>query len=86
MRIVCIDNKVIRTDSRGVSYLKTDEFLKVGKSYETFMTPKEFETCSVVGLCDEETEDDIVGDRLYDKYLFLPIAEWREKQLNEIGI
>ena len=86
MRIVCIDNKIIRTDSRGVSYLKTDEFLKVGKSYETFMSPKEFEICSVVGLWYEETEDDIVDDRVYSKYLFVTIEQWREMQLNKLDI
>jgi hypothetical protein len=77
---------VRRYHSNGDVYEVVDSFLKIGKSYETFMSPQEFENGSVVGLCDEESEDEIVDDRVYDKYLFMPIAEWREKQLNKLGI
>ena len=86
MRVVCISNMVRRYHSNGDVYEIVDPFLKIGKSYETFMSPREFEICSVVGLWVEGTESDIVGDRVYDKYLFIPIAEWREKQLNKLGI
>jgi hypothetical protein len=84
MRVVCISNLTRRYHSNGDVYEVVSPFLKIGKSYETFMSPKEFETCSVVGLWDEETEDDIVGDRVYDRYLFISIEEWREMQLNKI--
>jgi hypothetical protein len=84
MRVVCISNLTRRYHSNGDVYEVIDPFLKIGKSYETFMPPKEFENGSVVGLWDEESEDEIVGDRLYDKYLFISIEDWRDKQLNEL--
>ena len=84
MRVVCINNMVKRTNSNGESYEKPDKFLIIGKSYETFMRPDEFERCSVVGLDDDEREGEIVGDRVYDKYLFVTLDEWREIQLNKI--
>ena len=86
MKVVCISNLTRRYHSNGDVYEVVDPFLKIGKSYETFMSPKEFENGSVVGLWDEESEDEIVGDRVYDKYLFISIEEWREIQLLKLGI
>ena len=86
MKVVCISNLTRRYHSNGDVYEVVDPFLKIGKSYETFMSPKEFENVSVVGLWDEESEDEIVGDRVYDKYLFISIEEWREIQLLKLGI
>ena len=84
MKVVCINNMVKRTKSNGESYEKSDKFLIIGKSYETFMRPDEFEICTVVGLGDDEREGEIVGDRVYNKNLFVTLDEWREMQLNKI--
>ena len=84
MRVVCINNMVKRTKSNGESYEKPDKFLIIGKSYETFMRPDEFEICTVVGLSDDEREGKIFGDRVYDKCQFTTLDEWREMQLNKI--
>lgn len=67
MKVVCINNMVKRTNSNGESYEIPDKFLIIGKSYETFMSPSEFERCSVVGLYDDNAE--LIGDRIYDKYI-----------------
>ena len=82
MRVVCINNMVKRTNSNGESYEKPDKFLIIGKSYETFMAPSEFERCCVVGLYDDNAE--LIGDHIYDKYQFTTLEEWREMQLKKI--
>ena len=73
MRVVCINNMI---------YEKPDKFLIIGKSYETFMAPSEFEICSVVGLYDDNA--DLIGGRVYDKCQFTTLEEWREIQLKKI--
>lgn len=82
MRVVCINNKITRRNSKGEFYEVIDELLTIGKSYETFMPPSEFERCSVVGLYDDNAE--LIGDRIYDKCQFTTLEEWREMQLKKI--
>ena len=82
MRVVCINNKITRRNSKGEFYEVIDELLNIGKSYETFMAPIEFEICSVVGLYDDNA--DLIGDRVYDKCQFTTLEEWREMQLKKI--
>lgn len=82
MRVVCINNMVKRRNSNGENYEKPDKFLIIGKSYETFMSPSEFERCSVVGLYDDNEE--LIGNIVYDKCQFTTLEEWREIQLNKL--
>lgn len=88
MKIVCIDNKTTRFNSDREPYSKVEPLLQIGKIYEIYMTPKEFEICSVVGLVDVDGIDtyEILGNRVYDKHLFIPIDQWREIQLLKLGI
>ena len=88
MKVVCINNKVSRLDSKGFSYTKIDPILVIGKIYEIYMTPVEFEICSVVGIVDNKRTStyEIIGDRVYDKELFITLEEWRELQLNKLDI
>lgn len=82
MRVVCINNKITRRNSKGEFYEVIDELLNIGKSYETFMSPSEFERCSVVGLYDDNA--DLIGDHIYDKCQFTTLEDWREMQLKKI--
>jgi hypothetical protein len=86
MKVVCVDNKTTRFNSKREPYLKLEPLLQIGKIYEIYMTPKEFEICSVVGIVDEERGDGILGRKVFDKHLFIPIDQWREIQLLKLGI
>ena len=86
MKVVCIGNTTTRFNSKREPYSKIEPLLQIGKIYEIYMTPKEFEICSVVGIVDEERDDEILGDKIFDKHLFIPIDQWREIQLLKLGI
>ena len=87
MKVVCVDNKTTRFNSDREPYSKVEPLLQIGKIYEIYMTPKEFEICSVVGIVDEKRGDEeILGDKIFDKHLFIPIDQWREIQLLKLGI
>jgi hypothetical protein len=89
MKVVCVDNKTTRFNSKREPYSKIEPLLQIGKIYEIYMTPKEFEICSVVGIVDERGDgrgDGILGRKIFDKHLFIPIDQWREIQLLKLGI
>jgi hypothetical protein len=86
MKVVCIDNKTTRFNSAREPYSKVEPLLQIGKIYEIYMNPKEFEICSVVGIVDGERGDEILGHKIFDKHLFIPIDQWREIQLLKLGI
>ena len=86
MRLVCIKNMVKKYNSKDENFIEiVDRHLIIGKSYETFMTQKEFEICSVVGIYDD-LSNEIIGDRVYDKHLFVTIEDWRDIKIKELGI
>lgn len=86
MRLVCIKNMVKKYNSKDENFIEiVDEHLIIGKSYETFMTQKEFEMGSVVGIYDD-LSNEIIGDRVYDKHLFVTIEDWRDIKIKELGI
>ena len=86
MKVVCVDNKTTRFNSAREPYSKIEPLLQIGKIYEIYMNPKEFEICSVVGIIDEERGGEILGNKIFDKHLFIPIDQWREIQLLKLGI
>ena len=75
MKVICIDNHPKRT---GLSdnFDRQELDLTLGKTYDVIQTSPELYLIK-----------DDSGDRCwYNKAAVIPIEEWREKRLREIGI
>lgn len=83
MKVVCINNENAESsiDSfifvwRGASLHYTEVYLTVGKIYQT-----ETIGANVYWLIDDSNKV-----RSYGRWRFTTIEDWRQKQLNELGV
>lgn len=81
MKLVCINDKIIQTDSMGNDYLKKDDFLEVGKVYDLpYYKLDSYLTFNHVRIWVEDGLYSLV----FPKENFVTLEEWREMQLNKI--
>ena len=81
MKVVCIKDWVTRYNSKGNPYEFRDPFLVIGKVYTSISERDDviiFENESGHGHGDTWMS--------YDRGIFVSINEWRERQLNDLGI
>ena len=82
MKLVCINDKIIQTDSMGNDYLKKDDFLEVGKVYDLpyYELDRYLSSTSHVRFWIEDGSYSLV----FPKENFVTLEEWREIQLSKI--
>lgn len=85
MKLVCVNDKILRRDSMGNEYLKKDDFLEVGKVYDLpyYELDRYLSSSYIRFWFDDKTE---YGSHslIFSKENFVTLEEWREIQLNKI--
>lgn len=77
MKVVCIKNTVTKHDSKGDPYEYRDPFLVIGKTYTSI-----FEGDDVI-IFENANGDTWLS---YERGIFVTQDEWRERQLNDLGL
>jgi hypothetical protein len=77
MKVVCIKDTVTKYNSKGNPYESRDPFLVIGKVYTGIA-----DGAGVI-LFENEEGDTWLS---YERGIFVSINEWRERQLNDLGL
>ena len=77
MKVVCIKNTVTKHDSKGDPYDYSDPFLVIGKTYTSIADGDN------VIMFENEKGDIWLS---YERGIFVMQDEWRDRQLNDLGL
>jgi len=77
MKVVCIRNTVTKYNSKGNPYEFRDPFLVIGKVYTSISEGDD------VIIFENEAGDTWLS---YERGIFVTQDEWRERQLNGLGL
>ena len=83
MKLVCVNDKILRRDSIGNYSLKKDDFLEVGKVYDLpYYELDRYLSTKHIRIWVEDYSG--TYSLVFPKENFVSLEEWREIQLNKI--
>jgi hypothetical protein len=87
MKLVCIDDKILRKDIGGHDYLKKEDFLEVGKVYDLpYLDYDRYVSSSYIRFWFDDKTEYGSHSLIFSKEKFVTLEEFRERQINKLGI